>query len=482
MNSWLEAAISLLEKSLSPIPQELNEIDWKTALSDNSEKLAKHLSAFANNSGGGYLVYGIKNDGTPIGISKPEIDVIVQKIGNIARHNLEPHLGIDHAVISYKEYPLLIIYISEQNNKPVQLRGGDIYNSYKRSAGQTVKLSKQEVKQMISLSNGIEFESQCSLIDISEDDVIRFLDYDSFFTLFERRLPDTKNGILEAFRNDELIKKGLKGWDILNLGAILFAKDLKIFKNLKRKAVRVIVYDGNTRINATKEQEGGRGYASGFEGLINYIMDQLPSNEIIENALRKKVKLFPEKAIREFVANALIHQDLTITGSGVMVEIFSDRIEITNPGVPLVDVNRFIDSAPKSRNEIMAALMRRLNICEERGSGIDRAIEAVEAFQLPAPKFIRGEDYTRVILYSPIPLTRMATDDRVRACYQHACLYYVSNLPVNNQSVRRRFNIPKNNISFASKIIAETIEVGLIKSSDPEKASKKFAAYVPYWA
>jgi predicted HTH transcriptional regulator len=54
-----------------------------------------------------------------------------------------------------------------------------------------------------------------------------------------------------------------------------------------------------------------------------------------------------------------------------MVEVFNDRIEITNPGTPVVDTNRFIDTAPKSRNETLASLMRRLNICEERGSGVD---------------------------------------------------------------------------------------------------------------
>jgi predicted HTH transcriptional regulator len=207
----------------------------------------------------------------------------------------------------------------------------------------------------------------------------------------------------------------------------------------------------------------------------------LPSNEVIENALRKKVKVYPETAIREFVANALIHQDFSVTGSGVMIEIFTDRIEITNPGVPLVDTNRFIDTAPKSRNENLASLMRRLNICEERGSGIDRAIESIEVYQLPAPKFIRGDDYTRVIMYAPTPLTRMNNDDRIRACYQHTCLQYVNNQQVNNQSVRKRFNIAKNNVSFASKIIADTLEAGLIKASDPENASKKFASYVPFW-
>jgi predicted HTH transcriptional regulator len=451
-------------------------------LSDKSERLAQHISAFANYQNGGYLAYGIGNNGVPKPLSKTEMDDIIQKLGNIARNNLAQPIGIEHAVEDFNGQPVLFIKIPEYPDKPVHLRGGDIYNSFKRSAGTTVKLSRQEVKQLIALSTGVDFESQIAQTNVHEDDVLKLIDFDSYFTLQEKRLPDTKLSILQTLASEDLIKKSVQGWDVLNLGAILFSKDLQNFKWLKRKAVRVIVYKETSRINAIKEQEGGRGYASGFEGLVNYIMDQLPSNEVIENALRKKVKVYPEVAIREFVANALIHQDFSISGSGVMIEIFTDRIEITNPGVPLVDVNRFIDTAPKSRNESLASLMRRLNICEERGSGIDRAISAIEFHQLPAPKFIRGDDYTRVVLYAPTALTRMSNEDKVRACYQHTCLYYVNNQSVNNQSVRKRFKIGVNNVSMASKIISETIEAGLIKSSNPENSSKKFASYVPFWA
>jgi predicted HTH transcriptional regulator len=288
---------------------------------------------------------------------------------------------------------------------------------------------------------------------------------------------------MDVLANEGLIKSNPgSSWDITNLGAVLFATDLKQFKGLKRKAIRVVVYKNNSRIEAQREQEGVKGYAAGFEDLIKYIMDQFPSNEIIEHALRQQVKIYPEKSVREFVANALIHQDFSITGTGVMIEIFSDRIEITNPGVPLIDVNRFIDTAPKSRNETLASLLRRLNICEERGSGIDRAIAAIEVFQLPAPKFVRETDYTKVTMYSYKPLSKMDKEDRIRACYQHCSLQYVSNQTTNNQSIRGRFNIAESNYPMASRIISDTINAGLIKPADPDSNSKKHAAYIPYWA
>src|SRR5690554_2010386 len=141
-----------------------------------------------------------------------------------------------------------------------------------------------------------------------------------------------------------------------------------------RKAVRLILYRGKSRVETVRELEGSKGYAVGFERLIDYIKTLLPANEEIGKAFRKEVPMYPELAIRELVANALIHQDFSITGTGPMIELFDQRMEITNPGIPLVDTQRFLDSPPQSRNESLASFMRRINICEERGTGVDKVV------------------------------------------------------------------------------------------------------------
>lgn len=262
---------------------------------------------------------------------------------------------------------------------------------------------------------------------------------------------------------------------------MLFSKRLEDFRALRRKAMRVILYRGVSRVETLKEQVGSRGYACGFEGLIGYINGLLPSNEVIEQALRKAVPMFPELAVRELVANALIHQDFFVTGAGPMVEIFEDRIEITNPGVPLVDTQRFVDTPPKSRNEALASLLRRMGICEERGSGWDKVVPETEAYQLPAPLAEATDDHTRVVLFAPRPLTKMDKADRVRAVYLHACLRYVSREYLTNTSVRARFGIEPQNIASASRLIREAIEAGLIVAHDPN-AAPKLMRYVPFWA
>ncbi len=69
MRKELESqALELLESSLKPLPHEKSELDWKSDLSNNSDKLAQHLSAFSNNTGGGFLVFGINDNGIPEGV------------------------------------------------------------------------------------------------------------------------------------------------------------------------------------------------------------------------------------------------------------------------------------------------------------------------------------------------------------------------------------------------------------------------------
>ena len=229
------------------------------------------------------------------------------------------------------------------------------------------------------------------------------------------------------------------------------------------------------------ERAGGKGYAVGLAGLVSFISAQVPSNEVIEHALRREVKMFPEVPVRELLANALIHQDFEQPGGGVMVELYVGRLEISNPGLPAVPTDRFIDSY-RSRNERIADLMRRLGICEEKGSGIDRVIDAAEVFQLPAPDFRATEHRTSAILFRTKSFRDMDREERIRAAYQHCCLRYVTNQRMTNQSLRDRFKLPASKAEAASRIIRDALEAGRIKPEDPTSKSKKYARYVPFWA
>ncbi len=164
-----------------------------------------------------------------------------------------------------------------------------------------------------------------------------------------------------------------------------------------------------------------------------------------------------------------------------MVEVFSDRIEISNPGTPLVTPERFID-AYISRNEKLADLMRRMGFCEEKGSGLDKVIFYNELYQLPPIIVVVSENRTKVSMYHYKVLNNLDKNEKIRACYQHACLKYVSNEKMTNQSLRDRFKIEGQNAATASRIIKESLIEGVIKEEDPENKSRKYASYIPFWA
>ena len=476
---WKEKAIKILRDSLYPIPSELNELDWKSGLSDKSERIAQHISAFANMKGGGILVYGVNNDGTCFSITKDEIDKIVQTLGNIAHNNLVYSIPIEHSILDYEGYSLLFVYIPEQSDKPVHLRGKDIYTSYCRSAGQTVKMSRNQVKALIANSQGITFEEQVAKGELTKEEVLDLLDYKALYRILDKNLPKSEDSIIDRLTDYKLCKQIGDYWTISNLGAVLFSKNLQNFPNLVGHEVIVRKYVGANNRQLEFEQHVTFGYAVGFEWLVDFIMRNTSTEHI--DVKRKEIPTYPRVAIREFVANALVHQDFGITGMPVTIEIFSNRLSVTNAGAPLNDINRLIDLPPQSRNEQLAQMMFTLGVCERRGSGIDRAIAAVEEMFLPPVKFTKGEQHTRVFLYPQKRLKDMTKQEKISACYQHACLVYENGDRINNKSVRERFELSKNDSSVASRIISDTLESGLIKPADIETASKKYMTYIPYY-
>lgn len=246
---------------------------------------------------------------------------------------LKPSIAFSFKSVVHPDGKVIILEIPAATSAPVEFNG----TAYIRIGSATPKLSEfpDRFQQLIDKMRPYTWETGIAKQYVSSDEVLDLLDYSSYFRLTERRLPDNRPGIFELLRADRLIIKDVgNNWNITNLGAILFANDLEQFEpSIARKAVRFVAYDGkNKAATVTHRQDGKLGYASGFEGLVGYINGLLPRNEHIGAALRISQPLFPELAIRELVANALIHQDMTIHGAGPQIDLFTDRLEISNPG------------------------------------------------------------------------------------------------------------------------------------------------------
>jgi predicted HTH transcriptional regulator len=170
-----------------------------------------------------------------------------------------------------------------------------------------------------------------------------------------------------------------------------------------------------------------------------------------------------------------------VGGSGPTVEIFSNRVEFTNPGTPLIDIRRFIGQRPPSRNEALASFLTRVGISEERGSGWEKIATEVELNQLPAPRISADAQHTKVALFAPRLFSEMSRSERVEAVYLHTALRYVSGEATTNSSLRIRFGIAEQNSAQASRLLADAMDEGLIVIED-ESAGTRLRRYIPFWA
>lgn len=478
--------LALIDELLQ-LPAEISWVEFKENNAD-AEMIGKRISAMSNaarlaDKPFAYLLWGIRDaDHAAIGtVFEPSS----QKQGNQPlelwlAQRLQPAIAFTFKPLEYHGKRLVLLEIPAAASSPVEFDR----QTYIRIGSSTPRLSDhpERLKALWARLQPYAWESGIAAQFLTGDEVLARLDYAAYFDLTGQPLPDNRKGIFDKLLADHLVQGDVGGhWNITNLGAILFAKRLGDFSpSIARKAIRFVAYGGLSRADTvTHRQDGPKGYAIGFTGLIDFIDGLMPRNEYIGKAFREERPLFPAIAIRELAANALIHQDMTITGAGPLVEMFSDRLEITNPGQPLVQPERFLDFPPRSRNEALASLMRRMRLCEEQGTGIDKVFVAVELHQLPPPDFRVEGDAVRSVLYAPRRFAEMTPQERVRACYQHAALKYVSGQRMTNSTLRERFGIDPQNAAQASGVIRQAVQTDLVRPADPEHPR---AGYVPFWA
>ncbi|GHT61622.1 transcriptional regulator [Bacteroidia bacterium] len=475
--------ISLIN-DLKSQPKENEWIEFKHNF-HSLEEIGERISALSNaarihNQTFGYLVFGIENETHQV--LGTDLKAKSYKKGNEELEHwlvsrLNPRIDFTIYEFDYEEGKHISLFIiPAAKNRPVLF----LHQAYIRVGSITRKLVDFEEKERkIWQNTDYQLEDDIAKSKLSSSEVIALLSTETYFELLKIPYPSNQAGVIEKFLSEQLIIKENASYSITKLGAILFAKNLNDFDSLSRKAVRVIVYKGKGKTETEREQIFTKGYCVGFESMMDWINGQLPANEIISRALRINQRAYPEVSIRELTANCIIHQNFEEKGFP-MIEIYSDRVAISNPGQPLIVPERFIDEYI-SRNEKMADLMRRANLCEEKGSGMDKVIFNNEQYHLPPINILVDEFRTTVTIYAYQKLSEMSRKDKISACYQHCCLRYMQNEKMTNQSLRERFEVEEKNYPMVSRIIKETINADFIKYEAPDNISKKYSRYIPFW-
>lgn len=479
--------LTRLVQELCKLPNETTYIEFKH---DNytPDMIGEDISALANSAAllekrNAYMIWGIDDETHALVGTDKDLQTIKkgnQELENWLRSMLSPNADFEYQTAMVEGKRIGVLTISAAAAQTVTFRKEDYIRigSYKKKL-RDHPATKAKLWDKLRNEN---FEARFALTDLPLAAVLQKLDISTYFDLLNITPPDHIENTAHPLLEDGILVKQDNGlYAVSNLAAILFAKNLTDFPKLARKAIRIVQYQGSNRMTMQRDEVMKGGYAAAFEQLITYIEALLPSKEVIDGALRRTIRTYPSLAIREAIGNALIHQDFSLTGTGPVVEIFENRMEITNPGTLLVDRLRIIDNPPKSRNEQLASLMRRMNLCEELGTGWDKIVLTSEAAHLPAPKIELFEENTRVTLYAETPFNQLSGEDRLWACYLHACIQQTQHEQLTNHSLRTRFSLPDSSSGSISRLIKEAVQKGLIKPLDPDTAPR-YMKYVPIWA
>jgi ATP-dependent DNA helicase RecG len=223
---------------------------------------------------------------------------------------IEPRLQIDLEDFEFEGKQFSVLSVEPSYERPVRFSGFEFI----RIGENRRPLSEfPEHERALWLATGRRrFESAIAASNISMEDILEKLDPTPLFDLAGE--PRTTN-ILEIVRKMQsygFLTDNMEGqYNITNLGAILLARDLKLFPSISGKSVRIVRYLGRDKSRSDYEQEGKKGYAVGFSGMIQFLLERLPKEEKYISGVRRMVPIYPETAIRELIANALIHQDFT---------------------------------------------------------------------------------------------------------------------------------------------------------------------------
>ena len=486
MNVRRDSRTIALIDELRRLPAEQSCAEFKENLAD-PQMIGKLISALSNTAriedrDFGYVVWGVRDDDHAVTGTTFDPDAALfdkQPLQFRLSQKLRPDILSSFDIVEHPEGRLVLLTIPAATTAPVEFDR----TAYVRIGSATPRLADHPERQraLWDKLRSYAWEQGVARGFVDDDTVLRLLDHQRYYELIGKPEPKDRRRALEDLATERLIASDEVGgkWNVLNLGAILFARDLDQFE-LSRKAVRFVAYDGNSRTETvTHRKDFLAGYAVGFNELNLFVDTLTPSPEENGAIIRSAEPLFPPVAVRELIANALIHQDLAVTGAGPTIELFKSRLEITNPGASLVEPERVIDFPPRSRNEALASLMRRMGLCEEQGTGMDKVIDAAESKRLPPPEFTSTEDATRVRLFGPRRFAEMTTEERLRACYQHAVMRHLSGGYMRNRELRERFGVEPRNAAQVSDVIRRALDADLIRIADPVRPK---SGYAPFWA
>lgn len=442
------------------------------------EEMSETCCALAN-TGGGYVVLGV-TDASPHQVTGTQPGTNLSKLVERINSKLNPAIPLQATEVKHRDGTVVVLIVGKRpKGSPVEYQRKALI----REGQQIRQMSVPEIAEVLAETKPHWLEGPCRS-NLTMQEVRQLLEIERFYEMQKKEQPAQLKMVMDDLLALKMLARaGGDRYTINRMGVLLLAKSISACDpGLRTKRMRVLRFKG---IGDTQsfgfDQDFDRGYATGFDDLVQMVVSQMDNEHFVKGPRRQYEEFVPEVAVRELIANALIHQDFQITGHQLWVRIYTNRIIVGNPGAPLVNINRMIDRH-ETRNEILVDAMRALHICERASTGIDEALAAMEKVHgAPIAYRTGGQDVTEAIVMATRAYDKLSPGLKELACYQHCALRSLYHGPMTNVSFRERFGLDESKREDVSRLFKELVDRKLIKRSIKNGHSNKHASYVPQW-
>ena len=373
---------------------ETTTYDKKEKIERNKSKSwLKSVSAFANGEGG-TLIFGISDNNEIIGLTNAEEDA--EFISEAIKTKLDPIPTIDLKFKELNGKKLIFLYVNEGQETPYYYIGDKQRLAYIRIGNESVVADRIQLKQLVMKGSGRTYDSLPSSYKFEN------MAFTKLKSVHYKRLQ-------RSFEDSEFVSWGIldEVGKLTNAGALL-ADD----SPMKQSRIFCTRWNGLTMTNGLGEAiddielEGS--VIGQLQDAVTFIRNNSHKRWWKENDYREELPDYPERAVTETVANAIIHRDYMQMGSEIHVDMYDDRLEIYSPGGmmdgKLIQQLNPLTVPSKRRNPLLADFFSRLGLMERRGSGMRKIIDAYKQYEhlttYHAPEFNSNSSEFHVTLWN----------------------------------------------------------------------------------
>ena len=446
---------------------ESNNIEYKSALPEQSEKYIKSIIAFANTQGGQLLIGVEDKTHNVVGVEEEFLFETMDRIANAISDSCCPQIVPDIHPQTVDGKTIIVIAVAPGVNRPYYLKSkGREKGTYIRVSGTSRPACFEKIRELEMEGARISWDEQICIDYPVRDEAVEQLCKDIISFREKAGLP--RREVTKVQLVNWKLLKSMEGHMLASNGFVLLTSDYFPFSK-----TQCAVFKGTERrIFLDKQEYTGPIYRQ-IEEAVSFVLRNIRLGAAVEGLLRRESYELPLEAIREMIINAHCHRLFT-DESCVQVAVYDDRLEVTSPGGLYngLTYEEMMNGHTKLRNRAIANILNQMGFVESWGTGIKKIKESAAAYALPEPEFQVYDGMVRIHLYrKPIIMNELYEfgensekfgensekfGEKIETDTKEMILYYMRTNPhITAKSIAQELGITSRAIEKRIKVLRE---------------------------